>query len=294
MRFATVALISALIAAPAARPQAATDGEVERLVTRELAPIVPADGAGGVAVALRIAGRTLFFNYGFADLVAKRPITSDSLFNLASLRKLFEVTLLARAVERGELKLDDPVAKYVVELQQGGYIRAVALGQLATHTSGLLLPSDYPPWPERRYSLAEFFGMVNAWTPDKGQQPGKQHVYTHTAFILLQLVLERRYGTPVGELIDRHLLKPLGMTSTVFGTRGADGRGELPGALLRRAPCRAIPRGASRWARWATRRATTTSRAPGRCSPRRATWPRCSPPISASCRSTARCTRRCS
>jgi len=235
MRFATVALISALIAAPAAVAQAASDGEVERLVARELKPILPADGAGGAAVAVRIDGRTLFFNYGFADLAAKRPIASDSLFNLASLRKLFEVTLLARAVKRGELKLDDPVARYVVELQQGGYIRAVTLGQLATHTSGLLLPSDSPPWPERRYSQAEFIGMVNAWAPDKGQQPGRQHIYTHTAFMLLQLALERRYGMPIRALIDRHILAPLGMTSTVFGTRGADGRGELPPPLMRRA-----------------------------------------------------------
>ncbi len=196
---------------------------------------MPVDGAGGAAVAVRIEGRTLFFNYGLAAFADKRPITSDSLFNLASLRKLFEVTLLARAVKQGELELDDPVAKYVVELQQGGYIRGVTLGQLATHTSGLLLPSDYPPWPEGRYSLAELIRMVNAWTPDQGQQPGKQHIYTHTAFMLLQLVLERRFGTPIGELIDRHLLKPLGMTSTVFGTRGADGRGELSPALMRRA-----------------------------------------------------------
>jgi beta-lactamase class C len=145
MRLATLALIAALAAASAAVAQAQTDGDVERLVTRELKPMVPADGAGGAAVAVRIGGRTLYFNYGFADLAAKRPITSDSLFNLASLRKLFEVTLLARALKQGELSFDDPVAKYVVELQQGGYIRRVTLGQLATHTSGLLLRSDYPP-----------------------------------------------------------------------------------------------------------------------------------------------------
>jgi beta-lactamase class C len=235
MRLVSATLISALIAAPAPVALAASEGEIEGLVAHELKPIVPSDGAGGAAVAVRIAGRTLFFNYGLANLAAQRPITSDSLFNLASLRKLFEVTLLARGVERGELKLDDPVADYVIELQQGGYIRRVTLGQLATHTSGLLLPSDYPPWPERRYSQAEFFAMANAWTPDKGQQPGKQHIYTHTAFMLLQLALERRYGTPIGELIERHLLRPLGMTSTVFGTRGADGRGELTPALMPRA-----------------------------------------------------------
>ena len=76
--------------------------------------------------------------------------------------------------------------------------------------------------------------MVNAWAPDKGQQPGRQHVYTHTAFCC-SLALERRYGIPIGELIDRHILAPFGMTSTVFGTRGADGRGELPQPFMRRA-----------------------------------------------------------
>jgi beta-lactamase class C len=59
---------------------------------------------------------------------------------------VFEATLLAQAVRNGHLRLDDPVAKYVVELQQGGDIRQVTLGQLATHTSGLLLPQDHPPW----------------------------------------------------------------------------------------------------------------------------------------------------
>ena len=70
---------------------------------------------------------------------------SDSLFNLASLGKVFDATLLALAIRRGELNFDDPVDRYVTELQQGGDIRNVTLGQLATHTSGLLLPQDDLP-----------------------------------------------------------------------------------------------------------------------------------------------------
>src|SRR5262245_707826 len=235
MRLVTAALISALIAATAAVAQAASDAEVERLVARELKPIVPADGAGGVAVAVRIAGRTLFFNYGFADLAARRPVTSDSLFNLASTRKVFEVTLLAQAVRRGELKLDDPVAKYVVELQQGGDIRKVTLGHLATHTSGLSLPSDYPPGPERPYTRSDFIRLLNAWTLNPGWTPGAQHTYTHAGYVLLQLALERRYGAPIGHLFDRRLFAPLGMSATMLGRLGADGGGELPAALIGRA-----------------------------------------------------------
>src|SRR5438093_11786081 len=134
------ALATALIAlSTAGLATAETDREVQRLVDQRIHAMLSPDGIGGAAAAVRIDGRTLFFNYGFADR-AKRPITSDTLFNLASLRKVFEATLLAQAVSRGELALDDPVAKYVAELRQGGDIRRVTLGQLATHTSGLLVP----------------------------------------------------------------------------------------------------------------------------------------------------------
>ena len=149
MRFLVVVALMALIASPSV----AADRDAERIVTRQVASIVPPDGAGGVAVALRIEGRSLFFNYGWADRANKRPITPDTLFNLASLRKVFEATLLALAVSNGDLGLDGPVAKYVVELQQGGDIRQVTLGQLATHTSGLLLPQDHPPYPHKRLAL---------------------------------------------------------------------------------------------------------------------------------------------
>ncbi|MGA7485381.1 MAG: serine hydrolase [Xanthobacteraceae bacterium] len=229
MRFATVASIVFLLTGSAA----GADNEVESIVAREVAPIVPSDGGGGVAVAVRVDGTTSFLNYGWADRAVERPITADTLFNLASLRKVFETTLLAQAVRKGELRLDDPVAKHVAELRQGGDIRRVTLGQLATHTSGLLLPQDHPPWPDWGYTLPEFIRTLNTWTAEK--PPGRQHLYTHAGFILLQLALERRYGVPIDELIERRLLQPLGMTSTMLA-RGDDGpHGRLPDKLKGRA-----------------------------------------------------------
>ena len=221
MRLVTMASIMALLAAPAA----GADGQVERTVTRHVRSIVPPDGGGGVAVALRIEGRTLFFNYGWADRASKRPITTDTLFNLASLRKVFETTLLAQAVGNGELGLDDPVAKYVAELDRNGDIGRVTLGQLATHTSGLLLPQDHPPWPDWGYTLPEFIRTLNAWKADKA--PGQQHLYTHAGYVLLQLALERRYGTPIDELIEQRLLQPLGMTSTTLPRQDDSARGRM-------------------------------------------------------------------
>jgi len=229
MRFVTAASLMLLLCGAAA----GADRDAERIVARQVQSIVPPDGAGGVAVALRFEGRISFFNYGWADRAEERRIMTDTLFNLASLRKVFETTLLAQAVHKGELRLEDPAAKYVAELQQGGDIRRVTLGQLATHTSGLLLPQDHPPWPDRGYTLPEFIRTLNAWKAEKS--PGQQHLYTHAGFIVLQLALERAYGTPIDELIEQRLLRPLGMSSTVLA-RGDDGpHGRLPPELRSRA-----------------------------------------------------------
>jgi beta-lactamase class C len=232
MQLATTMLLSALIACPAVA-HAASDTDVERLIAQKLVPeLLGGERVGGMAVVVRIEGRTLFYDYGLADVAGRRPITPDSLFNLASVRKVFEAIVLAQAVQRGELAFDDPVARYVTDLRAGGAIRAVTLGELASHTSGLLLPADHPPWPEHGYTLAEFIGVLNAWTPEPGHEPGVRHEYTHAGYVLLQLALERRFGVPIGTLIDERVLKPLGMAATVLPNHPLDGEHPpMPGAV---------------------------------------------------------------
>ncbi len=225
-------IIAVVLTGPSA---AGTDDDLQRIVNQSIEPLVPADGRGGVAVAVRLSGCTLFFNYGFADRATKAPMTSDALFPLASVRKVFEATLLAQAVLKGDLALDDRIDKYIPELRRGDDIRKVTLGQIATHTSGLLLRTDYPPWPEVSYTLSEFFDILNAWKAPSGVVPGKQHIYTHAGYLLLQLALERRYGRPIAELMDRSILTPLGMTSTVLPIPDDGRRGDILPALAKRA-----------------------------------------------------------
>ena len=219
-------------------PQAATtepdlDSRVRGIVADNIAPLATEDDVGGLASAVYVAGHLWFFNYGFANQAERRKITSDSLFNLASVRKVFDATLVALGVLRGELRLDDPVNKYVTELH-GDYIRRVTLGELATHTSGLLLATDHPPWPTASYSLAEFFDMLNAWTPPAGEEPGKQRIYSHAGYVLLQLALERRYGLSINELIESRILKPLGMNSTQLPKRGPDNHSAMSPQRMQR------------------------------------------------------------
>jgi beta-lactamase class C len=108
-----------------------TDSRVHDIVAGTIAPVATAEHAGGLASVVYVAGHPRFFSYGLADQAAQRTITPDSLFNIASLRKVFEAALVALGTLRGELRLDDPVGKYVTELR-GDHIRKVTIGELAT------------------------------------------------------------------------------------------------------------------------------------------------------------------
>ena len=154
-----------MVALAGASASAQTNSELRELVAAQVEPWL--DVGAGAAVVIREQGRTTFLDFGYADRDTGQRVSPDAIFNLASVGKLFAATLLAQAVERGELRLDDPVAKYVTELQRGDDIRRVTLGQLASHTSGLTRgPGEYEPWHRGKYTLPDFVRYLNDWRVD--------------------------------------------------------------------------------------------------------------------------------
>ena len=195
MRLLKIVLVAAFAIFIAVPAWALTDRQVREAVEDELDEILTKDNRpGGAAVVVRIDGRTLFFNYGTA--ARGKVITSDTLFNLASLGKTFDVTLLSMAVLQGELSLDDTVGKYVTELQDVGDVSNIRLDHLVSYTSGLSLPQDLPPWPDVFYDLPKFMQYLKTWKIPEDHELGKTHVYSHAAYMLLHIVLERRFGMP--------------------------------------------------------------------------------------------------
>ncbi len=211
-------IFAILIGASLAAAPVRGEDNVEATVAQNLRPILPGNGKpGGVAVAVRINGETRFFNYGFANDARKERVTADSIFNLGSVGKVFATTILAEAVKRGELSLDDPVAKYVTELQRGGDIRQVTLGQLASHTSGLpRVPQQYEHWHRGGYTWPDFVRFLNSWKAGPNHEPGKQYLYSNAAMVLLRVALERRFNTQFAALMHERITGPLGMSSTAL------------------------------------------------------------------------------
>jgi beta-lactamase class C len=224
-------LIAAFVAILTVPSWAITDRQVREALEDELDEILTKDNRpGGAAVVVRVDGRTLFFNFGTAT--RGKAITSEALFNLASLGKTFDVTVLSMAVLQGEVALDDTVGKYVTELQDtdAGKLR---LDHLVSYTSGLSLPQDLPPWPDEFYDLPKFMNYLKTWKLPEDVEPGKTHIYSHAVYMLLHIVLERRFGMPYAELLKERLLEPLGMSSTMLPNH-RNAMALLPPELMRR------------------------------------------------------------
>jgi len=213
-RTSSAIVIIALLAGVSVRGQE----NVEAIVAQNVRPILPGAGqGGGVAVAVRMNGETRFFNYGFANDAKNERVTEDRIFNLGSVGKLFATTTLAEAVKRGQLSLDDPVDKYVTELQRGGDVRRITLGELASHTSGLPnRPNEYEKGHRGKYTWSDFVRFLNSWKADPKHEPGKQYLYSDSAMVLLRIALQRRFNTPFAQLMHERITGPLGMNSTAL------------------------------------------------------------------------------
>ena len=145
-----------------------------------------------------------------------------ALFEIGSISKVFTGVLLAQAVERGDLSLDDTLGKLLagkVTSFASDKVAAVTLRQLVTHTSCMpRLPVDFHTGsdmadPYRSYDRARFWKAVAAMRFDAA--PPCEASYSNLGVGLLGELLSERYGQPWETLVRERITDPLGMRDTV-------------------------------------------------------------------------------
>ncbi|MEQ4301211.1 serine hydrolase [Plantactinospora sp. B6F1] len=140
------------------------------------------------------------------------PMRKDTIFDLASISKLFTTVVVLRQVERGTVELDAPVVRYLPEFAAGGK-EAVTVRMLLTHTGGL--PAFAPLWS--RYPTPEAREAAALATPfAAGASPGNQYVYSDLGLIALGVLVERVTGSPLEELVATEVTGPLRMVDTGY------------------------------------------------------------------------------
>lgn len=137
------------------------------------------------------------------------PMTRDTVFDLASVTKLFTSILTVQQIERGALALEGKVSSYLPEFGAAGK-QDITLRQLLTHTSGLRswLPLYKEPTYEGKLRLV--------WNEAPLNPPGSTYLYSDLNLISLQLVLERITGQGLDRLLRNEITAPLGMDRTRF------------------------------------------------------------------------------
>ncbi len=178
------------------------------------------DEIPGAVIQIKKDGKVIYKHaYGYSQkydinhhlLNPPVPMNTVTLFDMASLTKVIGTTTsIMLLVDRGLIKVDDHVGKYIKAFDTGAK-KAITLRNLLTHTAGLI------EW----YPL--FYFSHNKETTYKviGELPlkypvGKQRRYSDLGFILLQEIIEKVSGMPLDQFEKQNIFIPLGMTHTMY------------------------------------------------------------------------------
>ena len=225
----TMAIFAILMPIGAAQPLP-SDDEIHKILADRLGENEKDVGIV-VGVIERQSGsdRRRIISYGHRSAGDSRPLDADTVFEIASVTKVFTALFLADMVDKNEVALSDPASKHLPDIklpERNG--RSITLIDLATHTSGLpFMPADAPPLNEptaAKYSADDLKRYLA--TCQLTRDIGSEWDYSNIGYWVLSEALAARAGkgnassartaSPAGTVIRQRILIPLKMTDTDF------------------------------------------------------------------------------
>lgn len=155
--------------------------------------------------------------YGMADLEHGVPITTKTVFDIASVSKQFAAFAIALLEAERRISLDHDVRRYIPELHDFGH--TITIRHLVHHTSGIR------DWPGTLriggWNFQDVLSFDQILRMAYGQrelnfEPGAEYAYSNTGYNLLAEIVQRVTGTPFREFTDSRIFRPLGMYDSHF------------------------------------------------------------------------------
>jgi CubicO group peptidase (beta-lactamase class C family) len=177
----------------------------------------------GLSVAVvRADGVRWLRGFGVADLDTRTPASPETIYLWFSMTKIVTATAVLQLADRGQLALEDPVARYYPRfgaLRPADRAARVTVRHLLSHSAGLANPIPVR-WvhPADRPGLdqATFVGDLLARHARLRFEPGSKASYSNLGFLVLGQVIEAASGRPFQEHVHEQVLRPLGMGHTDF------------------------------------------------------------------------------
>lgn len=193
----------------------------------EIAEGVGTDDVGGIVAGVVVDGDLVWAAaFGWADRAERRPMATSSVSRTGSISKSVTAVLMMRLVDEGVIDLDDPVRRYLPEVDRFAAARpgapAVTFRHLASHTAGLMREPDWPEAVEGPIDLWQERVLESIPKTAFDSIPGARYQYSNIGFGTLGLALSRAAERPFRELVRDEIFIPLGMTGSAFVVVGAE------------------------------------------------------------------------
>jgi CubicO group peptidase (beta-lactamase class C family) len=199
-------------------------------IKEKLQPYIDAGELPGVVTVIATADKVLQIDaVGYADLETKRPMSSDTVFWMASQTKVVTAVAVMMLVEEGKLSLDEPVTTYLPELKNFRVIaeqnekqtvltsveHPITLRMLLSHTAGMVFITPF----QQKHGI-DSLSTMNALTTfimtPLAHQPGTKYLYSNIGIDIAAAVVEHVSKTPFETFLEKRLFEPLGMKETSF------------------------------------------------------------------------------
>jgi CubicO group peptidase (beta-lactamase class C family) len=215
--------------------EARTDKAIEQMADAVVPELLRERKIPGAAVAVLTGDKVVFAKgYGVADLEKQIPVTTATVFQLASTTKPLTAAVIMRLVEEKKLSLDERIKQYLAWLPK--QYEAVTIRQLLTHTSGVR--RDLRRENVDEFAIDEFKRRLEK--SEAAFPPGTKWEYCNTGYTLLALAAEEVTGKSFGQLLREQIFEPLRMASAgyrVAEVRENDALGyEIVNGELQRVP----------------------------------------------------------
>lgn len=181
------------------KPDISQDFDIDSIIT-DLKKFIPEflkdRNVPGIGISLVSSGHVVFTEgFGYANSITKVPVTANTLFEVASISKVFTAYIALRLVDEGKLYLNKSLFFYLAEewMPYSVYQDSIKLNHVLSHSSGL--------------------NKINREIMFK---PGSAYFYSANGFNLVKDVMEEVTGETLEELAQRLVFKPLGMKNSSF------------------------------------------------------------------------------
>src|SRR5688572_13391355 len=165
----------------------------------------------GLSVCIINNGKIAYqHSFGIANTMTNIPVTDSTIFEVASLTKIFTSIALQTALQKHGIGIDEPIGKVIKGLSPG--MSAVTFAQLLSNTSGII--DAWPLKADCADNILEYFADAG----DKGffEKPGKVFSYSNNGFALAGLALSTLDKIAYTKAVEDYILKPLKMSNSSF------------------------------------------------------------------------------